>query len=105
MYRLRTRLVTRDVRPVFAALASRAVDEAAFAAAQRRFVSRITEPLVDTLRAAQERGDLDTALDLELEATILAGPILHEHLLMHNDIGDRLINSVVSRWLATRGVD
>ena len=104
LHRLRTRLVTRDVRSVFAALASRAVDDAAFAAAQRRFISRITEPVVDTLRAARDRGDLDAALDLELEAAMLAGPILHEHLLMHNDIGDRFLNGIVSRWLATRGL-
>ena len=100
LHRLRTRLVTRDVRAVFAALALHAVDDSAFAAAQRRFVARLAQPMVDTLRAAQERGDLDASLDCEFEATVLTAPLLSEHLLGHNEIEDRLLDEVGSRWLA-----
>lgn len=98
---LRTRLVTRDVRRVFAALASHAAYDGAFVVAQRRFITRITQPVVDTLQAAQDRGELDAGLDSQLEATVLTGPLLYEHLVMHNDITELLVEEVAERWLAT----
>ncbi len=101
LQRLRTRLVTRDIRSVFAALATHALRNDAFAVAQRRFIAQITQPVVDTLQAAQERGDLDPALDCQLEATMLTGPLLHEHLVARNDIADRLVDEIASRWLTT----
>ena len=67
------------------------------------FIDQITQPLLDTLEAAQERGDLDASVDCEFEATMLAGPLLHEHLVAHRDIMVRLVDTTASRWLATHG--
>lgn len=101
---LRTRLVTRDVRRVFAALASHAAYDGAFAVAQRRFIAGITQPVVDTVQAAQDRGELDAALDCQFEATLLTGPLLYDHLVMHNDITELLVEEIAARWLATHNL-
>ena len=38
-------------------------------------------------------------MDCQLEATLLAGPVLHRHLMLHADVPDELIETVVGRWL------
>lgn len=48
---LRTRLVTRQVRPVFAALVSHAAQDQGFVAAQRRFVEAMSQPILDRLNS------------------------------------------------------
>ena len=98
--KLRTRLVVHETRAFFGALASRAHHDEAFAAAQRRFVERLVEPVAGLLEAAREKGDLSAEMDCRLEATLLAGPVLHRHLVLHAEISDELIDSVVGRWLA-----
>lgn len=97
---LRTRLVKRNLRSIFGALAAYAARDEAFADAQRRFIQQITQPTVDILGAGQERGELDPGLDFEFEATLLAGPVLHQYLVLQNDVTDRFIDEITARWLA-----
>lgn len=96
---LRTRLVIRNVGTVFAALAAHAAHDEAFAVAQRRFMTQLTEPLRTTLALAQDRGDLEATVDCEIEVTLLTGPILHEQLVMQRDVTDELLDELVTRWL------
>ncbi len=97
---LRTRLVIRQVREVFGALAGQAAHDEAFRDAQRLFVTQLTQPLVAVFDAAVERGDIDASTDWEFEATLLASPLLHHYLALHEEISDRLIDAVTERWLA-----
>lgn len=99
---LHTRLVVREVRSVFGALAAYSPGDDAFATAQRRFIERLVEPLHQSLQAAQERGEVDTALDCELEAHNLAGPLLYRHLVMHVELTENFVDDVARRWLANR---
>lgn len=93
-------LVVHETRAVVGALASHAHHDEAFAAAQRRFVERLVQPVAALLEAARERGEVDAGMDCQLEATLLAGPVLHHHLMLHADITDELIEAVAARWLA-----
>lgn len=98
--RLRSRLVLREVRSVFGALAGYAAQHEAFAEAQRHFVEQLTQPTVDVLEAAQQRGELGPDVDCAFEATLLVAPILHRHLALFEKITDTLITEVSQRWLA-----
>ena len=97
---LRIRLAARDVRSVFSAIAANAGRDQDFATAQRRFMQQLAQPTADALEAAQERGELGSNVDVQFEAAMLAGPILHEHLLMHNEVNARFVSEVLERWLA-----
>jgi AcrR family transcriptional regulator len=97
---LRNRLVIREVRPVFGALAAYSARDEAFSAAQRHFVEQLIQPVVNGLQAARQRGDLHSGLDQQFEATLLAGPILHQYLLAHADVTDDFIEQIVARWFA-----
>lgn len=101
---LRMRLIKREVRSVFGALAAYASRDEAFADAQRRFVQQLTEPMVSTMEAAQDRGELAPGLDCHFEATLLVGPVLHQYLVQHDQVTDRFINEIAERWLATHGL-
>ena len=96
---LRTRLVMHETRPVFGALASHAHHDEGFAAAQRRFVEQLIWPVAAVLEAARNRGEVSGEMDCQLEATLLAGPVLQHHLMLHSDVSDGLIEAVVARWL------
>ena len=97
---LRTRLVVHETRPIFGALASHAFHDEGFAAAQRRFVEQLVQPVVEVLEASRERGEAGAELDCQLEATLLAAPVLHHHLMLYSEIPDEMIEAVVTRWLA-----
>ncbi|MEM8922375.1 MAG: TetR/AcrR family transcriptional regulator [Actinomycetota bacterium] len=99
---LRTRLVTREVRPVFAALVDHALRDGAFVAAQRRFVQGMVQPTIDVLDQAKERGDLAPDLDCAAAATTLTGPIFHQFLLMQEPIDDELIEQVIEQFMGAR---
>lgn len=101
---LRDRLVARDVRSVFGALAAQAAGDVAFAGAQRRFIEQLTQPIEAVLEAAQQQGELEGVLDCALEATFLAGPILHQYLALQGEVADDLIDETVRRWLGTHGL-
>ena len=96
---LRTRLVVRETRLVFGALASHSHHDEGFAAAQRRFVEQLVWPVTAVLEAARERGEVGRDMDCQLEAMLFAGPVLHHHLMLHADVTDELIEAVVARWL------
>ncbi len=96
---LRKRLDHRNVRSVFGAIAGHSSSDETFAAAQRRFVEQLTQPTVDCLAAAVARGELESDLDINLEAALLAGPIFHQHLFLFGEVTDRLIDQTVARWL------
>lgn len=100
---LRTRIVTREARSVFGALAAYAERDEAFADAQRRFVQHLTDPIASVLEAAQERGELVAGLDCCFEATLLAGPILHHYLVLRAQVTDSELDEIARRWLATHG--
>ena len=98
--RLRTRLVTREVRSVFGALAAHSTQDAAFRDGQQLFVRQLTRPTVAILEAAQLRGELESQIDCAFEATILTAPLLHQHLGLFDEISDELIDAVIARWLS-----
>jgi len=97
---LHTRLVTHDVASVFGALSAYAARDNAFSEGQRRFVKRLTKPTFDVLSKARELGTLGDDVDCELEASLLAGPLLHQHLALHNEITGGFIDEIVRRWIA-----
>jgi len=101
---LRKRLVTHDVVSVHGALAAYAAVDNAFAEGQRRFLEHLARPTADVLALAKERGALGADFDCASEAMLLAGPILHQHLSLHGEITDDLIDEVSRRWLAAHGV-
>lgn len=101
---LRTRLITHDVVSVFGALAAYAAQDNAFSEGQRRFVEQLTQPTADVLAVAQERGVLGVDVDCELEARLLAGPLLHQHLALHREITDDFIDEITGRWLVVHGL-
>ena len=98
---LRTRLVAREVRLVFGALAARSASDGGFATAQHRFIEQLIKPLPLGLLAAQEIGTLPAEVDCQFEANLLAGSVLHQHLVLYTDVSDDLIDEVVTRWRAT----
>ncbi len=99
---LRTRLETRRVRPVFAALVDYATRDEAFVAAQRRFVEGMIQLTCDVLEAAQRRGELPATLDCSVAATALTGPIFHQFLIMQADVDDDLIAEITSQFIRSQ---
>lgn len=102
---LRTRLVTHDVKSVCGALAAYAALDDAFSEGQRRFLEHLAQPTADVLALAKEQGALPVDLDSDAEAMLLAGPLLHQHLALHAEITDDLIDEIARRWLVVHGVD
>lgn len=98
------RLTTRETRLVFSALASHAHHSETFAAAQQKFIARLTDPIKDVIEAAVERGELAADCDCQLEATILGAPVLHQHLMRYEDISDELVGTTIATWLAGRNL-
>lgn len=99
---LRIGLVRRSARTVYGALASRSAHDANFSDAQRDLVQQLMLPLIGALEAGVARGDLDQTTDCAFEANLLAGPLLHCHLSLHNDISNELIDEVMQRWREAR---
>jgi len=97
--KLRTRLVTRQVRPVFAALIDYATRNSGFVAAQHRFIEGIIRPTIDVVEEAQQRGQLSSRLDCSLAGTSLAGPLVFQFLVMGKEIDDDLIEETVSQFI------
>lgn len=102
--RLRMRLVKREVRSVFGALAAHAAQDEAFEAAQRHFIRQLGQPMVSVLERAQQSGEVESGVDCTFEATLLVGPILHQHLALAEEVSDTLIGAVTQRWLAAHGL-
>ncbi len=100
---LRTRLETRKVRPIFAALIDFTSRDEAFVPTQRRFVEALIQPTAQVLEEARERGDLPDRLDCAVSATLLAGPLVHQHLVMCEPIDDDLIEKITSQFVGLHG--
>ncbi len=97
---LRTRMVKRSVRSMFAAFATHAAHDTTFSDGQRRFALQLGAPTYEVLRDAQERGDIGPDVDCEVEANVLAGAVIHHYVTLHDDVSDEFLDLVVDRWLA-----
>lgn len=102
--KLRTRLVTRKVRPVFAALIDYATRDESFLPAQHRFVEGIIRPTRNVVEEAQQRGELPSSLDCSVAVISLAGPLVYQFLVMGKDIEDDLIEGTVAQFIAMHRV-
>ena len=100
---LRARMTKRPFRQVFAALLGHANQDQSFVAAQQRFVNGVLQPINDALTAAVTRGDLPSSVDLPEACAALAGPLFHQHVMVHASIDDQVITNTVRRFLATEG--
>ncbi|MEM8620716.1 MAG: TetR/AcrR family transcriptional regulator [Actinomycetota bacterium] len=96
---LRTRMVKRSVRSMFAAFGAHAARDTAFSDGQRRFALQLGAPTCAVLRDAQDRGDLDQSIDCDVESNLLAGAVIHQYVTLHNDVNDDFLDLVVDRWL------
>lgn len=98
---LRHRLDTKQVRPVFGALADYSSRDDAFVTAQQTFVLGLMGPAIGVLEAAQARGELASTLDSPTAANVLMGPLLHQYLVMRSPISDELIDACLEQFTST----
>ena len=99
---LRLRLAVREVRPVFAALVDLVSRDDAFISSQRTFITGLMQQTTDVLDAAQQRGALPDHLNIDVAAATLAGPLLHQFLVMRADVGEDLVEAVLTQFSAVR---
>ena len=97
---LRRRLSKRPFRTMFAALLDHSTRSPKLVPAQRRFVSGVTAPLRNIIKAAIDDGRLEQSLKPDVAVAQLVGPILHTHVMMHVRISDDLIASTVDAFVA-----
>ena len=95
---LRQRLKVRPIRPIFAALVTLASRDDDMVEAQRRFVAGLVQPTTHVLEAACERGALPSDLDCAAATVSLAGPLLHQSLIMRQPIDDDLIDLLMAQF-------
>ncbi|MGH1493053.1 MAG: TetR/AcrR family transcriptional regulator [Acidimicrobiales bacterium] len=96
---LRTRMVKRAFRQVFAALLGYANQDRTFVAAQQRFANGVLQQIHDVLTAAVDRNELPPTLAVDEACAALAGPLFHQHIMLRARISDDLITSTVRRFL------
>lgn len=97
---LRDRLERRPFRIWFATLLDHGNREAAFAAAQTRFVTGVLRPVSEIINAAQIRGELSEDIDCIATSMQLASPILTQHVLLRSTCSDELIAETITQFLA-----
>ena len=97
---LRRRLVVRPVHPIFAGLIDLASRDDDFVVAQQRFIAGLVQPITDALEAARESGVLPADLDCGAATVSLAGPLLHQSLIMRQTIEDDLIDLLMAQFSA-----
>ena len=97
---LRRRLRVRPVHPIFAGLVDLASRDDDFVEAQQRFITGLMQPITDVLDAARETGDLPADLDCDAATAVLAGPLLHQSLIMRRTIEDELIDQLMAQFSA-----
>lgn len=98
---LRVRLVSRAVRPLFAAVVDLASRDDAFVTSQQAFITALVDQPRQILAAAERRGALPKDLNCDLAATALTGPLLYQFLVMREDIDDELIELVLTQFFQT----
>lgn len=96
---LRKRITTQPFRALFATLLDHANRDRAFVGAQRRFVTRVLQPIRDVLAAAKQRGDLPPTVDIGEAAAQLAGPLFTQHVMVRTTISDDLIANTTKQFL------
>ena len=96
---LRRRLAHRPFLVWFATLLDHANRDETFAAAQQRFVYGVLQPVVDTLVAARDRGELADDLDVGQAAAQLAAPILTQHVMLRGTASDALVGVTTKHFL------
>ena len=99
---LRDRLEQRPFRIWFATLLEHGNREAAFAAAQIRFVTGVLRPVGEIISAAQRRGELPEDIDAAETAAQLAAPILSLHVLLRSTASDEQVAESITRFLASQ---
>lgn len=97
---LRERMERRPFRVWFATLLDHANRDAAFAAAQLRFVAGVLQPISDVIRSGQDRGELIDDLDSVHAAAQLAAPVLTPHVFLRATATDTEIDSAITQFLA-----
>ncbi len=100
LHALRRRLDRRPVRAIFIALSEHAERSRKLVPAQRRFVVGLLAPIRGIIDAAVERGGLDMSVTPDEAAAQLAGPLLHQHVIMRARITHELIAATVGGFLA-----
>ncbi len=98
---LQRRLRVRPVDSVFAGLVNLASRDDDFVAAQQRFIAGLLQPVTDVLDAAQAAGALPADLDTGASTATLAGPLLHQSLIMRQPIEAELIELLVAQFGAS----
>ena len=96
---LQMRMSKRPFRFVFAALLDRANCDRNLVAAQRRFVSGVLQPIQDVITAAQQRGDLQSTVQVETASAQLAGPLFLQHVMLRSTISEELISETIAQFL------
>lgn len=100
---LRSRMAKHPFREIFGALLGLASQDPTYIGAQQRFVNGVLQPIVDVLTAAIERGDVPPTVDITDACAGLAGPLFHQHVMLHDqNIDDRLISDTVEHFLARK---
>lgn len=97
---LRARVTQHPFLQIFAALLSHADLNESFVVAQQRFVNGVLRPINDIVTAAVDREDLPPSTDLSQSVAALAGPLLHQHVMLRAHIDDQLITNTVHQFLA-----
>ena len=97
---LRSRLRRRPFREVFAALLDHASRSREFVAAQRRFVTAVTDPLRDVVVAATDSGELHPTTNPDEAVAQLTGPIFYMHVMQRTATSDDLIENTVGGFLS-----
>jgi len=95
---LQRRLQVRPIHPIFAGLVDLASRDEDFVEAQQRFITGLVQPINDVLEAASEAGTLAADLDCAAATVSLAGPLLHQSLIMRRPIEDELIDLLVAQF-------
>lgn len=98
---LRGRMSERPVRQVIAALIEHGLRDKGFLRAQRRFVEGLVAHVSAALTYATERGELPDDFDCASAASIIAGPLLYQHLLVSQKISTEMIEQIVSQFIQT----
>lgn len=98
---LRLRMRLRPFTRVFATLLAEANRDDTFVAPQRRLVDGVVSPLREVLLDGRGRGELPDTLDLDSACAQLAGPLLHQHVMLRAPIEDGLVDRLLGDFLGT----
>ena len=98
---LRRRLDRRPFRDIFAALLEHANRSREIVPAQRRAVEGVLAPTREVIESAVADGRLELSGSAEDAVARLAGPLMHQHVMLRERITDELISTTIDGFLAT----